>query len=60
MQHATGDFFWVLFFFQAGWSPLMTVCSQGYLQVVEVLLDGGAHPDLQSKVRRQYSSNAFE
>ena len=29
----------------------MTACSQGYLQVVEVLLDGGAHPDLQNKVR---------
>ena len=37
----------------------MTACSKGYSQVVEVLLDGGAHPDLQSKVRQQYSSNAF-
>ena len=32
----------------------MTACSKGYPQVVEVLLDGGARPDLQSKVRRQY------
>ena len=47
------------YFFQDGWSALMTACSKGYPQVVEVLLHGGAHPDLQSKVRRQYRSNAF-
>lgn len=42
------------FFLQDGWSPLMTACNKGYSQVVEVLLHGGAHPDLQSKVRQQY------
>ena len=37
-------------FFQDGWTPLMIASEQGNLHIVNMLMDNGAHVNLQDKV----------